>query len=216
MSEALTLNASLRQGNTDSKDMIKGVMYGAGVETSSLEVKRLEFENLFAKTGESGLITLTFADGRKEPVLVKDLQFDAVKHRIIHVDFYRVNMKEKVTAEVNLEFVGESPAVKAQGGIVVYNVDALEIEALPSDLIQKVDVDLSKLANLGDAIHVSDITLPQGVVFKSEPETMIAQVVEPKKTVEDTAADAAIEAAAEANAANAASGGSAAKAEDKK
>ncbi len=197
MSEAIKLSAAIRQDRLrDLKDIIPAVIYGSGATNESLSVNRGEFEKVFAQSGESGLISLSIGDAAGVPVIIKDLQMDPVKHRIIHVDFYKVNMKEKVKAEVSLEFVGEAPAVKAFGGIVMHNFDTLEIECLPADLMQKVEVDMSGLKNIGDAIHISDIKLPSGVVFVSEPETMIAQVIEPKKTVEDAAADAALDAPA--------------------
>ncbi len=219
MSEALNLSASVRQGKVvDVKDVIPAVIYGSGIDNTSLAVKRNEFENIFAKSGESGLIKLSI-DGKEEPVIVKDLQMDAVKHRIIHVDFFKVNMKEKVTAEVSLNFIGESPAVKTYGGIVVHNLDTIEIECLPSDLIQGIDVDLSKLAELGDSLTVADLQLPANVVATNGADEMIVHVVEPKKSVADAAADAAIETASAANATATAAGGAKpadAKAEEKK
>lgn len=194
MSEAMKLNATLRQEQGDIKEVIPAVMYGSGVENTSVSVKRIEFEQVFAKSGESGLISL-HVDGQEYPVIVKDFQVDPVKQRIIHVDFFKLNMKEKVVAEVALEFVGEAPAVKTHGGIVVHNFDTLEIECLPADLIQKIEVDLSNLKEIGDAIHVSDIKLPTGVVFKHEATDMVVHVVEPKKVVEEVAPVAEGEAA---------------------
>lgn len=202
MTQAINLTASLRQGAlADKKEMIPAVIYGSGVENMSLNLKRPEFETVFSKSGESGLISLKLDNGQEYPVIVKDLQMDPIKQRIIHVDFFKVNMNEKVVAEVALEFIGEAPAVKSAGGIVVHNFDTLEIECLPNDLIQHIDVDLSKLVEIGDAITIGDITLPEGVVFTHDAEEMVVHVIEPKKTIEDAAADAAIEATAEANAA---------------
>lgn len=199
MSEAMNLQATLRQEQGDMKETIPAVMYGSGVENTSLTVNRLEFERVFAKSGESGLIAIKL-EGQDYPVIVKDFQVDPVKQRIIHIDFFKLNMKEKVVAEVALEFVGEAPAVKTQGGIVVHNFDTLEIECLPSDLIQKIEVDLSGLNEIGDAIHVSDIKLPHGVVFKHETTDMIVHVVEPKKVVEEAPVAAEGEAAPAAEA----------------
>ncbi len=218
MSDSIRLAATVRNGKvSDLKEMIPAVMYGSGSENVSLSIKRVEFEKVFAQSGESGLISLKLDDGAESPVIVKDYQLEAVKHRIIHVDFFKVNMKEKVTAEVSLEFVGESPAVKTKGGIVIHNFDTLEIECLPSDLVQKVEVNLGMLENLGDSITIADITLPKGVIFTHEPsDDVVVHVIEPKKSVEDAAADAAIEATAEANAAGTAAGTAAPKAEEKK
>lgn len=209
MSEALNLHAVIRQGKVeDIKETIPAVMYGSGVENTSLEIKRLEFEKVFAQSGESGLISLKVDGGQDHPVIVKDFQLDPVRQRIIHIDFYKVNMKEKVVAEVSLEFVGEAPAAKTYGGIVVHNLDRLEIECLPSDLLQKVEIDLSPLANIGDAIHVQDISWPQGVVCKHEPTDIVVHVIEPAKVVEEAPAVAEGEAAP-------AEGGAEAKEEEK-
>jgi large subunit ribosomal protein L25 len=219
MSQAINLGATLRQGVlADKKDFIPAVIYGSGIENMSLNLARPEFEKVFSKSGESGLISLKIDNGQEYPVIVKDFQIDAIKQTIIHVDFFKVNMDEKVVAEVAIEYIGESPAVKTFGGIVVHNFDTLEIECLPSDLIQHVDVDLSSLANIGDAITLGDIKLPQGVVFTHSLEDMVVRVVESKKTVEDAAADAVIEATAAANAAGTAdtSAKPAAKSEEKK
>lgn len=187
MSEAIKLTARLRQEVIgDKKEMIPAVMYGSGVKNTSLSVNRNEFERVFSQSGESGLISLQIQDGQDYPVIVKDYQLDPVKQRIIHIDFYKVNMNEKVVAEVALEFVGEAPVVKTHGGIVVHNFDTLEIECLPVDLMQKVEVDISILENIGDAIHVADIKLPQGVVFKHEPTDIVVHIIEPSKVVEET------------------------------
>ncbi len=197
MSQAINLNATTRQEVlADKKDIIPAVMYGSGVENTSLNLKRPEFEHVFAKSGESGLISLKLDDGQEYPVIVKDFQVDPVRQRIIHVDFFKLNMKEKVVAEVALEFISEAPAVKTHGGIVIQNFNTLEIECLPSDLIQKIDIDLSSLKEIGDAIHVSDVTLPAGVVFKHNLSDMIVNVVEPKKVVEEAPVVAEGEAAA--------------------
>ncbi len=204
MTQAINLGAALRQGIlADKKDFIPAVIYGSGVENMSLNLARPEFETVFSKSGESGLISLKIDNGQEYPVIVKDIQMDPIKQRIIHVDFFKVNMDEKVVAEVALEFVGESPAVKSAGGIVVHNFDTLEIECLPSALIQHINVDLSLLAEIGDSITLADIALPEGVVFTHDLDEMVVHVIEPKKSVADAAADAAIEATADANAAGA-------------
>ncbi len=202
MTQTINLGATLRQGTlTDKKDVIPAVIYGSGVENMSLSLSRPEFETVFSKSGESGLISLKIDNGQEYPVIVKDFQMDPIKQRVIHVDFFKVNMNEKVVAEVAMQFVGESPAVKTAGGIVVHNFDTLEIECLPSNLIQHIDVDLAKLAEIGDTITLADISLPEGVVFTHELDEMVVHVIEPKKSVADAAADAAIEATADANAA---------------
>ncbi len=185
MSETVQLAATVRQGKVkDLKDVIQAVVYGSGETTTSLAVKRLDFERVYAKSGESGLVSLKLDDGRELPVIIKDLQTDAVKHRIIHVDFFKVNMNEKVVAEVSLNFVGEATAVKTNGAIIVEHLDQLHIECLPKDLLQKIDIDISVLKEIGDAIYVKDIKLPEGVVTTNDGEEIVVNAVEPKKAEE--------------------------------
>lgn len=199
MSEAMELAAVLRTGRVaDIKETIPAVIYGSGVENTSLAVKRAEFERVFAKSGESGLVSLKLDDGRDMPVIIKDIQFDAVKHRAIHVDFYKVNMNEKVVAETSLNFIGEAPAVKAHGGIVVEHLDHIQVECLPADLVQKIDVDVSSLTELGDSLYIKDIKLPKGIEVKNDAEEIVVHVVEPKKHVEEVVVAPAADAAAPA------------------
>jgi len=194
MSQSVQLSAMLRTERLrDLKDALPAVVYGSGIETTSLALKRSDFEKVFAAAGESGLIALKLDDGRELPVIIKDFQNDVLKQRIIHVDFYKVNMDEKVVAEVSLHFIGEAPAVKNHGGIVIEHFDTLEIECLPADLIQKIDIDLSTLENINDAIHVKDIVLPTGVVAKQDAEEIVVNVVEPKKVEEEAPVVSAVE-----------------------
>ncbi|MCX6792660.1 MAG: 50S ribosomal protein L25 [Candidatus Falkowbacteria bacterium] len=193
MTESIKLTASLRQEKVrDLKENIPAVVYGSGTENQSLVVGRVDFEKVFKQSGESGLISLKLADGKELPVIVKDVQFEAVKHRIIHVDFFKVNMDETVIAEASINFVGEAPAVKNHGGVVVEHFDHMEIECLPNDLIKSIEIDLSGLENIGDAIHVKDIVLPKGVVSKHEATDVVVNVIELRKKVEEApVADAA-------------------------
>jgi len=162
-----------------SIDLLPAVIYGKGIETMSLKLKKNEFDKIFAKAGESNLITLKL-DGKDIKVLVKDTQKHAISSVITHVDFYQVNMKEKVVAEIPLRFVGESNAVKTLGGMLNKDIDFLEVECLPSDLVNDIEVDISVLVSFDEAIRVSDLKLPAGVVATAEPEEMVASVTEPK------------------------------------
>ncbi len=208
MSDAMKLSASVRTGSVaDIKETIPGVIYGSGFENTSLSVNRSEFEKVFAVSGESGLVSLNL-DGKEVPVIIKDLQFDAVKSRVIHVDFFKVNMDKKVNAETTLNFIGEAPAVKAHGGIVVEHLSQVHVECLPADLVQKIDVDISSLKELGDSIYIKDLIVPKGIEITNEAEEIVVHVVEPKKVVE--------EAPVVAEAAPAAEGATEAKPEEKK
>ncbi len=128
----------------------------------------------------SSLLTLTVDGGSEHPVIVRDIQIHPLKGHITHIDFYQVRLDEEITAEIPLEFVGESPAVKDLGGTFVRNIDAVEVEALPQDLPHDIEVDISILDTFEKVIHVSDLKVPQGVKVMLEPGEVIALVQEPR------------------------------------
>ncbi len=169
-----------------SSDFIPAVLYGKGVENQNLKINKVDFEKAFATAGESNLISLDFGAGSVK-VLVKDIQRDVLKHTFSHVDFYQVNMKEKITTEIPLHFVGESKAVRELGGMLMKSINSLEVECLPSDLVDHIDIDVAVLAGYEDVIKVGDLTLPQGLkLVHNNAEDVIAMVVEPKVEVEET------------------------------
>ncbi|MBN2884763.1 50S ribosomal protein L25 [Patescibacteria group bacterium] len=181
----LKLSAEVRAKDEKlDKDSIPGVIYGRGLESRSLKLNYNAFVKVFAEAGESNLITLNF-DKQDIPVLVKATQKHPLKNTYTHVDFYQVNMKEKVKAEVPLEFVGESKVVKEGSGIFSIIIDEIGVECLPGDLVDHIDVDISVLQEFGDAIRLSDINLPQGMELLHDGTEVICMVEEPKKVVEE-------------------------------
>lgn len=192
----LKLKAQLREKNERlDKDHLAAVIYGKGIESKSLKLKQAEFDKLFNIAGESNLIKLELPEGPVN-VLVKDLQRDVVKHTTIHVDFYQVNMKEKVHAEIPLHFIGESKAIKELGGALIKEINEIKVECLPGDLVDHIDVDISSLQTFADVIQVSNLVIPKNIEVLLDPETNIAMVVEPKAQEEEPVAP--VEAAAPA------------------
>lgn len=189
--EDIKLIAQTRlKGEKVGIDYIPAVAYGKGLESRSLKVKRSEFEKLFRTHGESTLIALEH-EGASVKVLIKDIQKDVIKNYVTHIDFYQVNMKELVKAEVALHFVGESKAVKELGGTLLKDIDVIEVECLPGDLVDHIDVDISVLNTFDDGIRLHDIKLPQNVKLVSQTNEMVATIREPKVVVEDTPVAAA-------------------------
>jgi large subunit ribosomal protein L25 len=166
-------------------DFIPAVLYGKGVENQSLKLKKVDFEKAFSTAGESNLIDLDLGNGSVK-VLVKDSQRDVLKYTFTHVDFYQVNMKEKITTEIPLHFTGEAKAVKELGGMLMKEINELEVECLPSDLIDHIDIDISVLKTFDDVITIGDLALPKGLeLAHNNAEDVIAMVVEPKAEVEE-------------------------------
>jgi large subunit ribosomal protein L25 len=193
------------------KDFISAILYGKGLESKMLKVNKIEFDKVFKEAGESNLIDLNTGDGVIK-VLVKDIQRDVLKNFVTHIDFYQVNMKEKITTEIPLHFMGESKAVKELGGALIKDISALEVECLPGDLVDHIDVDISVLNTFDDAIRINDINLPAGLTLLLHTNEMVAAVKEPKVEAEPVAEAAAEGAAPSAEAMEA---GAEAKGEDK-
>jgi large subunit ribosomal protein L25 len=187
----LTLLAQKREKNEKmDKDSIAAVLYGKGIEAQSLKLRKADFEKVFAAAGESNLIKIDLGTSSVN-VVVKEIQKDAVKNFFTHVDFYQVNMKEKITAEIPLHFIGESKAVKELGGMLNKEMHEIEVECLPGDLIDHIEIDISVLNTFDDEIRMKDLHLPKGLELVSETDDIIAMVMRPKLEEEEPVVAAA-------------------------
>jgi len=174
------------------KDHLPAVLYGRGLESQPLTLNKVEFEKIFATAGESNLINFDFGDGAVK-VLIKDIQRDVLRNTISHVDFYQVNMKEKITTLIPLHFIGESKVVREQGGMLNRELDEIEVECLPSDLVDHIDVDVSVLEDFDDVIKISNLNIPKGLEIVSETDDVVAMLIKPKDEEEEVPAVAPVE-----------------------
>lgn len=179
--------------------LVPGVVYGPVVkETVSVSVNRREFERFYMRNGHSTIVSLEW-DGGKQPVLIREVQIDPVTRVPLHIDFFAPNMR--VVLRQSVPVVLNNPATHE--GVLQTVLTEAEVEALPSDLPHQLDVDISGLVNIGDAIHVSDIVLPENVILITSPEELIASIhaeaaEEAEEEVEgEEAAEEAAEAPAE-------------------
>jgi len=163
-----------------AQDRIPGILYGHNIKNIPLSIDYKEFSRVYGKAGESSLIKLLHED-KELVVLIHGLQYHPVTDRCLHVDFYQVKMDEPVTTEVPLNFIGSAPVVDEQGGVLVKDMNTLEIEALPADLPSEIQVDLVKLNNLDDIIRISDLDIPEKVTVKEDENQVIVSVVLPEE-----------------------------------
>jgi len=180
------LSARVRAEKTNKlrkENLIPGIVYGHGVENIAIAMDSNDFSKLYKHAGTSNLIELTIED-KKLKTLVHDIQVNPVTNNIIHVDFFKVNMKEKIHANIPLSFVGDSLAVINLEGSLITPIDSIEVECLPGDLIPEIEVDISVLDSFDKDIRISDIKAPAGVEILSEPEEIIAFVQEPRSEAE--------------------------------
>lgn len=163
---------------------VPGVLYGAKLkESQPVSVSQKDLKAIYAQTGESTLVDLSVGKDIYK-VLIYGLDMHYVKDEILHVDFYAPALDKLVRAEVELNFTGESPAVKELGGIVVKNIQSIEVEALPESLPHELAIDISLLKTFEDQILVQDIQLPKGVTIELDPEEIVASVVPPRSEEE--------------------------------
>jgi len=159
-------------------------VYGKDFKSISLSLDQKEAYRLFKDLGTSQLLDLEI-EGKKGtiPVLFKNPQHHPVSDDLLHVDFYKVNLKEKITARVPLELIGTSPAVEA-GNVFLQIMNDLEIEVLPTDLPEKILVDLSLLKEPGDTITIADLKIDKKATVIANSTDAVAKVEEPKKKEE--------------------------------
>jgi large subunit ribosomal protein L25 len=157
--------------------IIPGVLYGTGVESTSLELEGREASRVLSRLSGSTLLDLVL-EGDTHNVLVRDVQRDPILQTVRHVDFLKVAMDVAIRTAVPLDLVGEAPAVKTFGGVLVTGVDEIEVEALPADLPSRLTVDLEALTEIGKAITVGDLFVGKGVKLLTSKDELVARVTQ--------------------------------------
>ncbi len=159
-------------------------IYGKKIKSEAIQTSLADFEKTFKEVGETGIVELILA-GKKRPVLIHNIQRDPVSDSVIHVDFLQVNLKEKVTAQVAIELVGEAPAEKEGGGTTVQHLDEIEVEALPKDLPEKFKLDLTQLKEINAVIKVGDLKVDDSKIKINNDKDQIIVKVDPPRKVEE-------------------------------
>jgi large subunit ribosomal protein L25 len=173
--------------------LVPANIYGHQRDSMALQLSEKLVTHRISRSSRSTLFSLSLDGGEPQPVLVKELQRHPTTGRVLHIDFYRVAMTEKLKASVPLRFVGEAPAVKQFDGSMLHNLSSVEVESLPADLPSEIEVDVSGLATLDDAVHVRDIQIGSGVEILTDAEELVAKVLPPvapeEEVVEEEAAE---------------------------
>jgi len=151
-------------------------IYGKNIKSASVQVNVKDFIQVFKQAGETGLVELQLED-KKLPVLIHNIQVDPITEEPLHVDFYQVNLKEKVNAAVKLDIIGESVAVKDKIGVLLNLLSEIEVEALPGDLPENIKVDVSNLKTVDETIKVKDLKLSDKVKIITDGELDVVKVV---------------------------------------
>jgi len=140
---------------------------------------------ILKETGETGLVELKVkGEDKIRPVLIHNVQYHAVNDEPLHADFYQVDLKEKVTTKIPVELVSESPAVKNKIGILIQPLNEIEVEALPTDLPEKIEVNISSLEKINDAVLLKEVKLDTGVKVLSDVNQILVKIDPPAKEEE--------------------------------
>jgi len=155
-------------------------VFGHGLASVAVQVDTKLLRQVLGKVGTSQLITLKIK-GESEPrnVLVRDVQINALSRELLHIDLYQVSLTERMTLDIPIMLVGESPAVKKLGGVMLQSLNSFHVECLPGDIPPAIEVDLSRLVELGDSIHVKEINLGDAVTVLDDPDEVIVSVIVP-------------------------------------
>jgi large subunit ribosomal protein L25 len=186
-----------RQGVTPAN------VYGRNLESKAVEVETVVLTHLLRSAGRNVIIDLHIeGEDSPRPVMLRAVQREPATSRLLHVDFYQVSLTQKMRAEVPLILVGEAPAVAEFGGILLQSLDNIAVEALPGDIPAHVEVDVSMLARLDDAVHVRELPIdPTKVHVMTDLDQVVAKVAAPRVVAAEEEEAVAAEAAAEAVAA---------------
>ena len=171
-------------------------VYGPKIESLPLQVETSLLKRLIARAGMNALINLKVDAARKpRTVMIRDIERDPLTQELLHVGFFQVEMTHKVKVEVPLLFIGEAPAAKSSRVMLIENLTTLQVEALPADLPRNIEVDLSVLEEVDQAIHVRDLAVDQSFEVVTDPDQVVARVMESKveKLVEEIEEVVAVE-----------------------
>jgi large subunit ribosomal protein L25 len=161
-------------------------LFGHGLESLTLQCDTPDLQRTIARAGMTRLITLAI-EGDKHPrsVFIREIQREPCSGEVLHVDFYQVRKTEKIKADVPIILVGEAPAMKEKGRILTHSLTSLSVECLPDKLPPQIEVDLSPLEELEQAIYVRDITLSPDITVINDAEQMVVKVSEARVEVEE-------------------------------
>ena len=157
---------------------LPGVVYGHKFTSEPIVMDSKAATKVLNSVTSSSIVTLVI-DGEEHAALVREKQRDYIRNQFIHIDFQAVSQTEKIRTKVGITLTGFAPAVKDFNGVVVEGIDSIEVEALPKDLPEQFVIDVSHLANIGDAIYVKDIAVPANVEVMDSPEERIVLIASP-------------------------------------
>lgn len=172
---------------------LPAVVYGKGVDPFPIFLNQFEASRILREASSSSLVTLD-VEGTEHTTLVRDKQFDVIRGTLMHVDFQVVSLTETLTTSVAVRLVGEAPVLDSYEAMLLTESETLNVEALPQDLPEYIEVDVSQIGELGDAVYVRDIQLGESVTILNDPdEAIVVAISTARREEEEEKAEAMVE-----------------------
>ena len=164
---------------------LPAVVFGHGIDSTSVSVDTHDFEQLRRHTGPNALVDLSVGGKKAQPVLIHGVQVHPVTRRPLHIDLFLVRMTEELTVDVPLVPTGTSVAVVDEGGTLLHNIESVRVKALPDHLPQSIEYSIESLVDFDATIHVRDLDIPGDVTLLTDPDEVIAKVQAPRVEIEE-------------------------------
>ena len=171
--------------------IIPANIFGHHEASQAVQIDAVAFDQLVRGHHATGIISLRQPGKRgNQTALIRRVQHDPRTGKIIHIDFFRVSLTERITSKIPLRFVGEAPAVKLEGGVLLHLLDALEVECEAQNLVEFVEVDVTPLTEIDAIIHAGDVKLPANYTLLTDPKEGVAKVAATRAEIAEEAAEA--------------------------
>ena len=161
---------------------IPAIIYGKDFDSTPISLDKRNTTNILSKVSSSTILTLKIGD-EEQPTLIRDMQKDYIRNEITHIDFLAVSAKEKLRTTVSINLIGEAPVLKEYDALMVTGIEGIEVECLPQDLPEVIEVDVSSINEIGEAIYVKDLPIPTDVDFLTDPEELVVVATAIKEEV---------------------------------
>jgi large subunit ribosomal protein L25 len=172
--------------------IIPANIFGHHEPSLAIQLDAVAFEKLRRSHGARGIISLHIAgDRHPHTALIRHVERDPISDKILHIDFFRISMSERITMKTPLHLTGEAPAVKLENGVLLHLLDTLEIECRASDIPESLSVDVSSMTAIDDIIYAKDVPLPKNLTLITDPDEPVAKVAATRAEVAEVAAEAA-------------------------
>jgi len=182
--EQARLNVQLREGRgkgsaraTRRSGLTPGVVYGHKQDSITIQFSEHGLRRIFLHGGENILINMSISEGGSETVMIKEVQRDPITKKLLHADFMRVSLEERITAHIPIVLLGTAPGVK-EGGVLEFLLREIRLECQVGQIPEHIEVDVSSLG-IGDQVRVEDVKVPEGMIVHDDPATTIVTVAAP-------------------------------------